>query len=64
MSLEIIDEKLNEFVRLHHLDLKRQINYYISKLRGHILEKQLVQELSSCSLTNEQVNIIQMTRFF
>ncbi len=58
MSLEIIDRRLNEFVRLHHLDLKRQINYHISKLRGHIREKQLVQELSSYTLTNEQVIII------
>jgi hypothetical protein len=57
MSLEIIDPRLNEFVRLHHLDLKRQINYHISKLRGHMHEKQLVQELSSYSLTNEQVII-------
>ncbi len=58
MSLEIIHQRLNDFVRLHHLDLKRQINYHISKLRGDIREKQLVQELSSYTLTNEQVIII------
>ena len=57
MSLEIIDQKLNEFVRLHHLNLERHINYHISKLRGLIREKQLVQELSSYPLTNEQVII-------
>ncbi len=47
ISLEIIDQRLNEFVRLHHLDLVRQINYHIRKLRDSIREKQPVQELSS-----------------
>jgi hypothetical protein len=61
-SLEIIDGKLNEFIRLHHLDLKRQINYLMSKLRDHISEKQLVQELSLYTLTNEQVSSVHHLR--
>lgn len=56
-SLERIDQRLNEFVRLHHLDLTRQINYHVSKLRDSICEKQLVQQLSSYSITIEQVII-------
>ena len=31
-SLEIIDQRLKEFVRLHHLDLLRTINYQMNKL--------------------------------
>ena len=57
-SLDRIDEKLNEFIRLHHLDLKRQINYHMSKLRDYIREKQILQELSSYSLTDEQVSAL------
>ena len=32
-SLEIIDQKLKEFVRLHHLDLLRTINYQIMQIK-------------------------------
>jgi hypothetical protein len=52
-----IDKKLKEFVRLHHLDLTRQINYQVNKLKDNIREKELFQELSSYPLTNEQVII-------
>ena len=55
MSLEMLDQRLNDFVRLHHLDLKRQVNYHISKLRDTIREKELVQESSLYPVTSEQV---------
>ena len=55
MSLEILDRRLTDFVRLHHLDLKRQVNYHISKLRDTIREKELVQESSLYAITTEQV---------
>ena len=58
MSLEIIDQRLNEFVRLHHLDLLRQVNYCMSKLRDDLRGKQLLQELSSYLLTDEQVIVL------
>ena len=31
LPLEIINQRLREFVRLHHLDLLRTVNYQISK---------------------------------
>jgi hypothetical protein len=34
--LEIIDSRLKQFVRLHHLDLLRKINYQIFKLNSNI----------------------------
>ena len=58
MSLEIIDQRLNEFVRLHHLDLLRQVNYCMNKLRDDLRGKQLLQELSSYLLTDEQVIVL------
>jgi hypothetical protein len=55
--LEIIDPKLKEFVRLHHLDLLRTINYQISKSSSHILIEQFSKQLSSFHLTTKQVPI-------
>jgi hypothetical protein len=54
-ALEIIDQKLKEFVRLHHLDLLRTINYQISKLNGNILIKKFSKQLSTFRLTTKQV---------
>jgi hypothetical protein len=53
--LEIIDQKLKEFVRLHHLDLLRTINYQISKLNSNILIKKFSKQLSTFRLTAKQV---------
>ena len=55
MSLKMIARNLNDFVRLHHLDLTRQVNYHISKLRASVREKELVQESSLYPVTSEQV---------
>ena len=55
--LEIIDERLKEFVRLHHIDLVRTINYQVTKLKDNISEKQLFEQLSYYYLTMEQVLI-------
>ncbi len=54
-SLEIVDQRLKEFVRLHHLDLLRTINYQICKLNTNIHIKKLSKQLSSYHLTTEQV---------
>ncbi len=54
-SLEIIDQKLKEFVRLHHLDLLRTVNYQISKLNTMILIKTFSKQISTYHLTNKQV---------
>ncbi len=53
--LEIIDQRLHEFVHLHHLDLRRTINYQISKLNSDILIKKFSKQLSKFHLTVKQV---------
>ena len=45
--LEIYDKRLKEFVRLHHIDLIRTINYQITKLRDKIYEKTVFNQFSS-----------------
>ena len=55
--LELIDKRLKEFVRLHHIDLIRTINYQINKFKDQIHEKQLFQHFSSYHLGTEQVLI-------
>jgi hypothetical protein len=57
-SLEIIDKRLKEFVRLHHLDLLRTINYQICELNSNIHIKKLSKQLSSFRLTTKQVLIM------
>ena len=57
-SIQIIDQRLKEFVRLHHIDLLRTVSYQINKLKNKIYEKQLLQQLSAYNLTTEQVSIL------
>ncbi len=57
-SLEIIDSKLKEFVRLHHFDLLRTVNYQIYKLNSHIHITKLSKQLSSFRLTTKQVVVV------
>ncbi|CAF1531351.1 unnamed protein product, partial [Adineta steineri] len=52
--LENIDKRLQEFVRLHHLDLLRTVNYQTNTLNDKIYEKQLFKQLSYYYLTSEQ----------
>ena len=54
-SLEIIDQQLKEFVRLHHCDLLRKVNYQIAQLNTTILIHRFSQQLSSFNLTTTQV---------
>ena len=54
-SLQTLDLRLYEFVRLHHIDLLKSINYRINKLNDSIYEKQLYEQLSSYHLSVEQV---------
>jgi hypothetical protein len=53
--LEIIDQRLKEFVRLHHIDLLRTINYQIGKLNSNIHITKLSKQLASFRLTVKQV---------
>jgi hypothetical protein len=55
LPLKIIDQKLKEFVHLHHLDLLRAINYQIGKLNSKIYIKQFSEQLASFRLTMKQV---------
>ena len=54
-DLEIMDQRLKEFVHLHHLDLLRKVKYRVNKLKDHIQEKQLYKQLSYYYLSKEQV---------
>jgi hypothetical protein len=54
-SLEIIDQRLKEFVRLHHISLLKTISYQLNKLKDNIYEKQLSKQLACYCLTTEQV---------
>lgn len=56
--LDIIDGRLKEFVRLHHLDLVRAIRYRIHQFKADIHEKQLGKELSYYFPNDAQVSII------
>lgn len=53
--LEIVDQRLKEFVRLHHLDLLRTINCQIGKLNTNIDIKKLSKQLFALCLTTKQV---------
>ncbi len=53
--LEIIDSRLKEFVRLHHLNLLRTINYQICELNINIQIEKFSKQLSSFHLTTKQV---------
>ena len=54
-SMEAVDMRLKEFIRLHHLDLSRTINYQINRFKDKIQQTQLLQQLSSYHLTTEHV---------
>jgi hypothetical protein len=54
-SLEMIDQRLQEFVRLHHLDLQRGVNYQISQLNNNTTIKKFFKQLSQFRLTPKQV---------
>ena len=51
----MVDSRLQEFTRLHHLDLIRKVNYQIDKFKDNIHEKKFFDNLYSYSLTKEQV---------
>jgi hypothetical protein len=55
MSIELLDQRLKEFVHLHHLDLMRTINYQLNRFKDIIYDQQLFQQISSYHLTDEQV---------
>ncbi|CAF4532244.1 unnamed protein product [Rotaria socialis] len=53
-SLEMIDQRLKEFVRLRHVDLVRTVNYQKHELKDIIYEKRLFNQLSSYHLAEVQ----------
>ena len=55
VQIELLDQRLKEFVRLHHLDLTRTINYQINRFKDTIYDQHLFQQVSSFHLTTEQV---------
>jgi hypothetical protein len=55
LSLINIESSLKEFVRLHHFDLTRKVNYHINQFKDCIREKELYERLSSYTLTKDQV---------
>ena len=57
IPLSLMESPLQEFVRLHHLDLNRRINFQINTFRDHIHEQELCQQLSSYPLTHKQVTV-------
>ena len=54
-SNQYVDSRLEEFVRLYHLDMIRKVNYQIHQFKDDIREKQLHANLYSTSLTTDQV---------
>ncbi|CAF4187077.1 unnamed protein product, partial [Adineta steineri] len=58
-----IESQLKKFVRLHHLDLSRKINFQINTFQDHIREKELFQLLLLYPLTNEQQQTLQRLSF-
>ncbi len=55
LPLEIVDQRLKQFVRLHHRDLLRTVKYQVSKLNRKILIKKFSKQLSRLGLTVKQV---------
>ena len=57
IDLSAMEDRLKEFVRLHHLDLIRRIQYQLHHFQGHLHEQELIQQ-SLLSLTVEQVQCL------
>ena len=55
MSSEMMDDRLKEFVRLHHLDLIRLTNYQANRFRDEIQAQRWRQHLEQYAFTEEQV---------
>jgi hypothetical protein len=55
---ERMDCRLQEFVRLHHIDLVNFKNYETNRFKDHVNEQRLFQQLSSFQLTIEQVLLL------
>ena len=53
--LGTMNQRLEEFVRLHHLDLLRTINYQVNQFHDHIHINELSKQLSSLHLTVKQL---------
>ena len=62
-ALDMIDERLREFVRLHHIDLMRTVRYRVTKLKDETREKVLFKQLSYYYLDTAQVTAENQTDF-
>jgi len=62
--LDIIDQRLKEFIRLHHLDLLRTIKHQIGKLNDTINIDRFSKQLLVFHLTPEQVFLKDRVLFF
>ncbi|CAF1565017.1 unnamed protein product [Didymodactylos carnosus] len=60
ISSEMLDVRLKEFVRLHHLDLIRLINYQVNQFKDQLQEKRLSQQLGKCNFTTAQKDNIHL----
>ncbi len=63
LSFLNIEDRLADFVRLHHLDLLRKTNYYMKKFNNFIQETKLKDKLYTYNLTDKQVNVSQILNF-
>lgn len=61
-SIEVLDARLNEFVRLHHIDLSKSINYRVNQFNDRVREQQIFQQLAVCQLNSEQVGPVTKCR--
>lgn len=56
IDLSVVEDQLKEFVRLHHLDLIRRIQYQLNHFQGQLHEQELYQSLLLLSINDEQVD--------
>lgn len=54
---EMIDIRLREFVRVHHLDLIRLTSDQVNRFEDQLQERRLSQPLATCHLTLEHVRL-------
>jgi hypothetical protein len=64
LQLSLVESQLKEFVRLHHLDATRKIHFQLNNFKDHIREQELLQQLSTYPLTQEQVIIFIISFLF
>ncbi len=64
LPLDILDHNLTEFVHLQQKYLSNKMNSQLNRYKDMIEEKKLYQNLSTYTLTNNQVIILHQNRYF